>query len=394
MILEMKPFDSITAEDILSLINTVAESHTIEYKSELPGTTVSDKKEFLADISAFANSSGGFLVFGMHEKDGYATGMSGLQIENADGLILQLESMVRDGLDPRIPKVRTRCIPGVDGSQVVIMRVPSSPGAPHMVNFQGHGRFYVRGSRGKHPMDVSELRAAFRNYEATEDAISSFYNQRVSLISKGETPVLTQEGPKVILHLIPFAISDSSFSCDFDVARKQLGRFVPLYTWDGCSPAYSSDGFTMFVAPEPAASYVHLFRNGAIEAVSSVVFVQKQIASLTFEDGLIKGLDNYIHVQRALGLESAFKVAVTLTGVEGYSMAADMRIIIAYGLSEVLGGNQMYIRKDRLIVPPVVVTGNDQEPNTILRPIFDHIWNASGWRSSPYYDDAGRRKGY
>ena len=47
--------------------NTVSESKTLEYKSQLPGGTDAEKKEFLADISAFANTREGDLVFGVEE---------------------------------------------------------------------------------------------------------------------------------------------------------------------------------------------------------------------------------------------------------------------------------------------------------------------------------------
>ena len=47
--------------------NTVSESKTLEYKSQLPGGTDAEKKEFLADISAFANTREGDFVFGVEE---------------------------------------------------------------------------------------------------------------------------------------------------------------------------------------------------------------------------------------------------------------------------------------------------------------------------------------
>ena len=63
-----KHIDEITADDIKSLItNSVRESKTLEYKQILPGGQDKDKKEFLADISSFANSSGGDIIYGIKE---------------------------------------------------------------------------------------------------------------------------------------------------------------------------------------------------------------------------------------------------------------------------------------------------------------------------------------
>ncbi|MEW6737390.1 MAG: ATP-binding protein, partial [Acidobacteriota bacterium] len=55
-----KPFDQIDKEAIEELIaNGVAESKTLDYKEKLPSGNNEGRREFLADISAFANASGG-----------------------------------------------------------------------------------------------------------------------------------------------------------------------------------------------------------------------------------------------------------------------------------------------------------------------------------------------
>ena len=40
---------------------------TIEYKAELHIDTGDDRKEFLADVTSFANSNGGDLIYGIQE---------------------------------------------------------------------------------------------------------------------------------------------------------------------------------------------------------------------------------------------------------------------------------------------------------------------------------------
>lgn len=59
-------FEAIAEADLLALIsNAVSEGRTIDYKRELPGNSDGEKKEFLADVSSFANTSGGDLIFGL-----------------------------------------------------------------------------------------------------------------------------------------------------------------------------------------------------------------------------------------------------------------------------------------------------------------------------------------
>ena len=84
------------------LENEVSESTTIEYKSALPGSTDSEKKEFLADVSAFANTRGGDLIFGIIEEGGIPKEVPGVRFVDADADVRRLESLMRDGTNPRI----------------------------------------------------------------------------------------------------------------------------------------------------------------------------------------------------------------------------------------------------------------------------------------------------
>jgi predicted HTH transcriptional regulator len=74
-----KPLEAIEENDLQALVdNQVAESKTIEYKESLPGNADGDKKEFLADVSSFANASGGDLIYGMREQSGVPIALNGL----------------------------------------------------------------------------------------------------------------------------------------------------------------------------------------------------------------------------------------------------------------------------------------------------------------------------
>ncbi len=58
-----KSFDLIEKADIEALVaNEVREGRTLDYKENLPGNSDGDKTEFLADVSSFANASGGYIL--------------------------------------------------------------------------------------------------------------------------------------------------------------------------------------------------------------------------------------------------------------------------------------------------------------------------------------------
>ena len=97
----------------------VAESRTLDYKEKLPGQSDGDKKEFLADITSFANASGGDIIFGVAEErdaqnrpTGIPKEITGLGMINVDAEKLRLEAIIREGIEPRLPGVQIHAING------------------------------------------------------------------------------------------------------------------------------------------------------------------------------------------------------------------------------------------------------------------------------------------
>ena len=74
-----KPFDLIEKADVDALVaDEVREGRTVDYKETVPGSADGEKTEFLADVSSFANASGGYIIYGIREKrdgDGKPTGI-------------------------------------------------------------------------------------------------------------------------------------------------------------------------------------------------------------------------------------------------------------------------------------------------------------------------------
>ena len=96
--------------DLLSLIeDRVPEGKNIEYKSALPNNSDRDKKEFLADVSAFSNSSGGYILFGIFEKSGLPVDLKGLGDIDIDAAILRFENFLRDGMKLKRLLVKSLC---------------------------------------------------------------------------------------------------------------------------------------------------------------------------------------------------------------------------------------------------------------------------------------------
>jgi nucleoside phosphorylase len=161
MALSDLPVDSISEADLQRLIDSgIGEGPNLEYKRATYGASDQDHSEFLADISAFANTDGGDLILGVEETDGRPAKLCGIQ-GNADVELLRLESIARAGLQPRIPGLRMRFVPLANGGNALLIRVPSSRVGPHRVTLKGRNRFWARQGSGKYEPDVGELRLLF-----------------------------------------------------------------------------------------------------------------------------------------------------------------------------------------------------------------------------------------
>jgi predicted HTH transcriptional regulator len=189
-----KPFEAIAEADLLALIsNAVSEGRTIDYKRELPGNSDGEKKEFLADVSSFANTSGGDLIFGMDEVEGLPTQLTGFQSANADIEIQRLDSILAFGIDPRI-RYSAKIIQG--GVRSLFIRVERSWIGPHRVIFKGHDRFYGRNSAGKYSLDVNQLRSAFTFSSTVTERIRAFRVDRIISLSNNDTPIPFRHRPQ------------------------------------------------------------------------------------------------------------------------------------------------------------------------------------------------------
>jgi predicted HTH transcriptional regulator len=109
----------------------------------LPGETGDEKREFLADVSSFANTSGGDIVFGMREEEGVAAEILGIAGTDLDAAILRMDSIIATGIQPRV-RHRIQPVRSALAGPVVIIRIERSSIGPHRVVFRGHDKFYAR----------------------------------------------------------------------------------------------------------------------------------------------------------------------------------------------------------------------------------------------------------
>jgi len=390
MSLRYKELSRVTENDLQELArNAVQEGREIEYKTQLPGASDRDKKEFLRDVSSFANCIGGDLVFGVTENQGVATGVPGVENADFDAEKLRLEHLIRDGIQLRIiPAVNIHSVLLSNSKTALIVRVPRSLAQPHVVTIGGVFEFYSRNSGGKYRLDVNELRVAFLGSQEVIERIRNFRLARIALITTNEGPVLLPDMGRMVLHIVPFRVFEPGVLYDVSsLAEHQNVNLVPMWGSSqniGYTIRHNFDGVLTFVEPS-SPSYLQLFRNGAIEAVDVHLLFQRAnqqglILSTDYENELIEALGRFLLLLQTLGVDPPLALMLTLTGVKG------CRIGVSFGGAP--------IDRDILLVPEVVLQDYGARPEHTLRPIFDAVWNAAGFARCPNYDSQGNRRPY
>jgi hypothetical protein len=378
-----KSIGDISEQDLQTLIaQKEVEGKTIEYKQELPRNTDADKKEFLADISSFSNSSGGDLIYGMVEDKGMPKALDGLDIGDFDQVKQRLENLVRDGIEPRIPSLNIQPVPLSNTRTALVIRVPKSWSGPHRVRYQSHDKFYSRNSAGKYQLDVAELRIAFNLSETITERIRNFRRDRISNIDANETPVSLPDTPKIALHLIPITAFSSMQSYDINKIASEPGKMRPMFS-SGWSNRYNLDGFLTYArGAEQTHSYVQLFRNGIIEAVETSMIAPTEhglyIPSGVYEHELIGSLRQYLSLLETLTVEPPIFLCLTLLGVKGYRMGVSRLSLVS---------EQHTIDRDIILLPEIPIDSYQIVVEDVLKPCFDSIWNACGFPGSLNYKD-------
>lgn len=382
-----KDLSEVTKEDLLQLIkNQVSESRLLDYKQELPEDTRDARKEFLADITAFANASGGEIIYGIEEEriDGKPTGIpkeiTGINIANVDSLLLKYESLIRDGIAPRIYGLSMRSLDIKEDKKVLIIRIAKSLMSPHMVTLGRSHKFYIRNSVGRHLMDVSELRHAFLVTNGVIKQIKDWRLERVMKIASFETPVRLQSCPILILHLIPFEAISGELLIDPKeyYQKKELLGGLSTSTW---SHRYNLDGFLTYDKFEDKDIYrwyLQCFRNGSIELADTYLLDHGDLPFQFIETSIIKSLGNYLKALSEIGIKMPLVITMSFVNVKGLKAT-----------NSYWGVKQVPIDRDDILLPEIILESRPDNIPSILKPIFDSMWNAVGLPGSISYDRQG-----
>ena len=355
--------------DILPLVD--AEQHegpALDYKESLTGAG-RENGELAKDASAFANGQGGYLIVGVREEKGKPIPpVMGIQrLIGRQTVEEWVEQIINSNISPRVGcQIRWVPIPGSEKG-VLVVYIPTSPQAPHMVTYQADNRYYRRYFKRHQfqslPAEEYEVRELFYRSLRFRDELLTFLERKGYLDSEradfGEN-VLTRRLNFGALHVpgtpYPTEVQRhfvSFFACPLILEHDILDvTSSELWNWlDRTQRTYEpirSSGFFPYAqkltthegvlltdeqgyAGQLQNRYSHFLlvaRNGYIECGLShrrAVWAYEGEIALRFVPilGLFSQFSRFVaDLYRTFGTSGSFRIALNMIGTENMLLSA------------------------------------------------------------------------
>ena len=362
----------------------VAESKKIEYKLKIDLETDNGKKEFLKDVSAFANTSGGELIIGVSEQSqGVINDIDGVEIDDIDQFKQRCEQIIQSCLAPRITYNISDELIG-NNKYILIISINKSFVGPHRVIYKKQsGPFCKRHSSGVYELDVDELRQAFNYSRTAIEQLREFKTDRIVKIRDNDVQLPLYDGVKGVLHILPLSSIDPNNEIRNNWQQREYEKLlqpVDIGGNEGCMSRINFEGLICYSSIEESLpkhlNYTQLYRNGCIEMVSTIKLQQekavKEIVAehlISWQKELANKLQNYLDLLDQLNVYTPFLINLSVTGVKGYSLPMLRK--------------SNSVTKDILPMESLMENKDDDTKEVILKPMFDRLWNAWGESCSP-----------
>lgn len=384
MSLQHIPLGKITEADLQKLIqDAVRESRIIEYKQDLQLATAAQKQELLSDITAFANTEGGEIIYGMAATNGVASDLIGLKNYNHDQAVSTIENLLRNDTDPRLLTTRFHVVALANGLHALVVRIGHSFAAPHLVShLEGSTRFCGRNSAGKYTLGSEEIRSAFVASETLENRLKGFRLSRIGKLKSGQTPVPMVSPHYIVFHILPVVGARTDMRIDSSLLRQKIEFARPLFS-GGYSRYYNFDGPMLISAygDNRTQSSLQIFKNGFLEAIDSVYLSagangQQFLPANEIRNELCGFYSAYVSLLNAqLNIPLPYVVSLSLLNTKGLTIPENGFLSRVIRLHPV--------EHEDLLFDDVLVENINTPADEVMRPIFDQMWNACGYIAAP-----------
>lgn len=272
-------------KDIQLLIDnpTFRENDHIDYKENFAFLEIQEKNErnkkkaeFRNDVCSFANAEGGYLIYGVIEKQGLVDAITGINIpnNNTDKFELDRRNDLQS-ISPRMPNIRFNFIPLHTGKFVVIIFIKHDSFAPYThIENQVNYKFFKRAGDEKVTMTYTEIRNMFNRSLSLDKEMISFRKERINHYTGQSERIEDINNKFLLFHIIPDNFLDRDYDQDMFVIQKTKHTdFSPIFSGFHCSetsiPCANGVRFIPYFTNNDKAE-CYLYNNGIVECFLSL----------------------------------------------------------------------------------------------------------------------------
>lgn len=389
-----KPLEKITSKDVDVFVSQtrLQESASLDYKRDYDFKT--SKEEFLEDVCAMANFGGGHILVGVDElidSDGKKTGYPEKRPRGAKAFQKEVaEDTLHNRIEPKVgSQVEIQSIEGGwDDGPVFVVRVGFTGNSPHCITKGKRRTFYKRSGTKSEPMDINQIRDAFIQSSSITSVLEAFHKERVRKIQDDQLTYRLEQSPGVVLlHVVPIGF----FSSGQHLSLHSTPNLLPPGGGSSFGMINNFDGKISFagdISPngDGIYSYVQLFRNGVFEALETGLVYKPRnseelaVGALRVEASALKSLvQASTFFSSSTELEGPYILLLSVFGVGGTFIPPP----------DAFGRHGIHrIEHNHLLFPHLRVDtlrDEDSYPH-MMRPLFDMLWQSSGWAGSRSFD--------
>jgi hypothetical protein len=365
--------EQMTVEAIHELFERqIMEGPRLDYKQSLIPLNDSTKFELLKDVTAFANSRGGHLVYGVAQNEnGIPSQLMPFDIPFVDKLHNEIDNIFNDLIEERIQGLRHRAIPASDGGFYYVIHVPESPQAPHMIKMSiSKPRFYQRVNTVNAPMTIRQIKDTVLRIERAVDVAEDFVTHRIKDLAE-------EHHLFAAVHAIP--LYTEAYSLDL-TDKTIYERFARLSAGEGrhCALGYLIGQYNRGIHEQ-----VIVTRSGGVEWFkTSIALKHKDGIPILSGAALEARVCDFMYTVRDIGIDGLLDLPALINlcvlSKSGMQMWADGDILDVHHIEE-------------LFCPDSAILYDWADLDLTLKRFFDVLWQTFGIPSSPNFTPNGQR---
>jgi len=389
----LKPLEKLELTDIERLkTNKISESQILDYKEQLL-----DDNKLLKHVSAFANTQGGFLIFGVEEtgKGGYPKEILGIDKNQINKE--RIEQIILGNIQPRL-NIKIQLVEHKNPTKaIVILEIPNSYLKPHMNGRDN--KFYKRYNFEALPMTEREVNDTYKrritSYEEVEMYIAELL--KYDFWQGADAELLPITAKIIIIPTMLERMIDTSNVEDFlwlGKLRLTPNKYPSVFKllWSN-NPAPSLNGIKYQRLDKDGRVFegLEIHRNGIVHAISFFgTFKGKKRVFMAYDFcvAIMHALDFVRLLYQRYNYFGDIKIVCNLQGVKHSLLRVPDKQFGKFDLY-----NDSYCPlKDLTIVRELPISLIESKRENIASSIMNEIFNCYGFWKCPYFNDKGKLK--